>query len=265
MTDNISSISQHFRDYEQPFIQQVLDWMKQADDDYRLVLTRFLNPREQYILQTLINRQSELQSYLYGGVAGAESQRAIIAPEVFDIKLEDFGIALLTVQYPQNFATLHHATILGTLMHLGISRDMVGDILFDAEETSWQIIVEKKMVAYIQQTVTKIGRVAANLKELPLNEAMPVLTNWQEQFTLMSSLRLDVVISSIFQLSRSDTKTLIESGQVHVNWMIAQKTNMDVAVGDLISVRKHGRAQIKSLDGRSKKDKLKAIVNVVQR
>lgn len=121
------------------------------------------------------------------------------------------------------------------------------------------------MVAYIQQTVTKIGRVAANLKELPLNKAMPVLTNWQEQFTLMSSLRLDVVISSIFQLSRSDTKTLIESGQVHVNWMIAQKTNMDVAVGDLISVRKHGRAQIKSLDGRSKKDKLKAIVNVVQR
>ncbi|MGO2223317.1 MAG: cell division protein, partial [Leuconostoc falkenbergense] len=78
MSNDVLSISQHFREYEQPFIQQVLDWVKQADDDYRLILTRFLNPREQYILQTLINRQSGLRSYLYGGVDGAESQRAII-------------------------------------------------------------------------------------------------------------------------------------------------------------------------------------------
>lgn len=265
MSNDVLSISQHFREYEQPFIQQVLDWVKQADDDYRLILTRFLNPREQYILQTLINRQSGLRSYLYGGVDGAESQRAIIAPEVFEVKQEDFEIGLLTVQYPKKFATLHHSTILGTLMHLGISRDVLGDILFDNEETNWQIIVDQKMLAYIQQTVTKVGRVAVNLKAQSLSEALPVLTNWQEQFALMSSLRLDVVISSIFQLSRSDTKTLIESGQVHVNWMLTQKANLEIAVNDLISVRKHGRAQIKSLDGRSKKDKLKAIVNVVQR
>ena len=58
------------------------DWIRQSEDEYRTILTPFLNPREQYILTTLVNRADDLTSHFDGGVSGAESQRAIIVPAV---------------------------------------------------------------------------------------------------------------------------------------------------------------------------------------
>ena len=49
------NIKQHFRADEGPIIDQISDWIVQANDQYRPVLTPFLNPRQQYIAQTTLN------------------------------------------------------------------------------------------------------------------------------------------------------------------------------------------------------------------
>ena len=263
MSDVSIAIEQHFRPDEADFIQQAGDWIRQSQDEYRFILTYFLNPREQYILKTLVNRVNDLKVVFNGGIDGAESQRAIISPNFYSPELDDFELAVFEIKYPKKFTTLHHSTILGTLMHSGIKRAIIGDILNDAQQ--WQIIVDKKMLAYIQQTVLTVGRTKVSLVETTLNHAIQPKDDWEETFVLLASLRIDTVIATVFDLPRSVTKSLVEQQQVRLNWHTVIKPDTTVTVGDVISVRGYGRIQPKMLDGLSKKDKIKTVVNVIRR
>lgn len=263
MAEATTAITQHFRPEEAPFIQLASDWIRQSEDEYRTILTPFLNPREQYILTTLVNRADDLTSHFDGGVSGAESQRAIIAPAVYEIDQTAFELAVLEINYPTKFTELHHAAILGALMHAGIKRAVVGDIL--GQDQRWQIIVDSKMLTYIQQTVTMIGRVKITWTVLPLTQAITAQDDWEETFTLLPSLRLDAVIAATFDISRSLAKTLITQQQVRLNWVTQAKPDHTVEVGDLISVRKYGRVKLAIMDGYSKKDKIKALFHIIHR
>lgn len=264
MSEEIATtFAQHFRPDESAFIQQASDWIRQSEDEYRAILTRFLNPREQYILTTLVNRTDFLTVSYDGVVEGAESQRAVVAPDVYPIERTDFELAVLTINYPTKFTTLHHASILGALMHAGIKREVVGDIL--SEDQRWQVIVDEKMVSYIQQAVTLIGRVKITWSVSPMTEVIAMRDDWEETFGLLPSLRLDAVIATTFDLPRSLAKTLITQQQVRLNWATQEKPDHTVAIGDLISVRKYGRVKLTVLDGYSKKDKIKALFHIIHR
>lgn len=263
MVDDFSTIEQHFRPEEVAFIQQAGDWIRQSEDEYRGILTRFLNPREQYILQTLVNRSEDLQVHYSGAHINTENQRAFIAPEFYDVMLSDFELAVLEIKYPIKFSELHHSMILGAFMHAGIKREVIGDILSDDKQ--WQIIVDAKMVVYMQQTVQKIGRIKIELIVRDLSQVIAVHDDWEEIFLLLSSLRIDTTISSAFDIPRSVAKSLVEQQQVRVNWTTLVKPDHMIAIGDIVSVRKHGRLQLKMCDGLSKKDKIKAIVNIIRR
>jgi len=263
MVDDFSTIEQHFRPEEVSFIQQASDWIRQSEDEYRGILTRFLNPREQYILQTLVNRAENLKVHYNGATSHTENQRAIVAPDFYTVALADFELAILEIKYPVKFAELHHAMILGAFMNAGIKREVIGDILSD--DKKWQVVVDAKMIMYIQQTVQKIGRIKIELIARDVSDVIAVHDDWSEIFLLLSSLRIDTIISMAFNISRSLAKTLIEQQQVRVNWTTIVKPDHIVAVGDIVSVRKYGRMQIKICDGFSKKDKIKAIVNIIRR
>ena len=92
-------------------------------------------------------------------------------------------------------------------MHAGIKRAVVGDIL--GQDQRWQIIVDSKMLTYIQQTVTMIGRVKITWTVLPLTQAITAQDDWEETFTLLPSLRLDAVIAATFDISRSLAKNMV--------------------------------------------------------
>lgn len=264
MKGNQIEVTQHFRPEEEKFIQQASDWIRQSEDEYRGILTRFLNPREQYILQTCVNRAKDLVIQFNGVVPHAESQRAFIAPSFYEIELSDFELALLEIKYPVKFTELHHATILGSFMSAGIERAVIGDIL--SHQDQWQIVVDAKMVTYIQQTVEKIGRVRITLMEQSL-DYIPVTDHddWDEVFLLLSSLRIDTAVSAAFDISRRMAKSLVEQEQVRINWATMLKPDHVIAVGDMVSVRHYGRLQLVMIDGLTKKDKIKTVVNIIRR
>ena len=60
-------IYQHFRQEEQPVITMLLDKVNQAGRNYAPVLTHFLNPREQYILEVIAGSYPELTLTFNGG------------------------------------------------------------------------------------------------------------------------------------------------------------------------------------------------------
>ncbi|RIN04157.1 YlmH/Sll1252 family protein, partial [Staphylococcus shinii] len=121
-------IYQHFRKEEHDLIDQLIDKCNRANNQYAPVLTTFLDPRGQYIMEVVVGSFEDLNVTFYGGPY-AERKRAIVAPSYFVPSEEAFEIVLIKVDYPQKFVTLQHQHILGTIMSLGIEREQLGDIV----------------------------------------------------------------------------------------------------------------------------------------
>ncbi len=124
-----ANVYQHFRADEHPFIDSVSDWIEQVQIQYAPYLTDFLDPRQAYIVETLIRQTSDLEFRFYGGYEQAERVRCLIYPDYYTPTTEEFDIVLFEINYPKKFTTLTHGKILGTLVNAGVKREFFGDIL----------------------------------------------------------------------------------------------------------------------------------------
>lgn len=259
-----TSITQHFRPDEAPFIRQVETWLSQVSGEYRPVLTDFLNPRQRYIIQTLTNRVSDISFYEAGIFTNAESQRVMLAPVYFTPEATDFELSLLTLHYPIKFASLSHRSILGALMHAGLKRTGVGDIVTDGQG-QWQLATTKPLGQFISQQVDRVGRTKVTLTELDQGLALKPALNWQEETFTVAALRLDSVLAKVYHMSRNDAKHVVENGQVRINWTECQRPDYTLGVRDLISVRHFGRFKIVADNGLTKKEKIRLTVAVLKK
>ena len=255
-------ITQHFRSDEIGFIEQVQGWIRQANDEYRPILTHFLNPRERLIATSLVNREDELKYATNGGFVDAEMQRMLIYPSYHVVEIADFELQALQIVYPVKFAEIKHHQILGTLANQGIERNVFGDIV--GNDDTWQFVVEKKMVDFFNLQIDHIGKIKVHLTPIELTAVNQPTDDWEAMTTTVASLRLDTVISTCFNFSRSRIKEHIESGNVRVNWRELNKPDYELAVSDVVSVRGFGRLQITEVNGLTKKDKIKITVATIQ-
>ncbi|MDR4946308.1 YlmH family RNA-binding protein [Neobacillus cucumis] len=247
------NIYQHFRPEERDFIDQVLQWKSNVEQQYAPKLTDFLDPREQHILKMLIGEHGDVKCQLFGGVTGVERKRALIYPDYFIPNEADFQVSLFEIRYPKKFVTIEHRQVLGTLMSLGLIRGKFGDILIS--EGRVQFFAAMEISQYIKNNVESIGRAGVSLVELSIENAVDSLDLWDENEVTLSSLRLDTAISGIYHLSRQKSLALIQHGGVKVNWTLIENPSFLCEEGDLISVRGYGRAKIMEIDGKTKKDK----------
>ncbi|MGW9815333.1 RNA-binding protein YlmH [Staphylococcus cohnii] len=215
------------------------------------MLTSFLDPRGQYILNVVVGSFQDLEVTFYGGPF-AERQRAIIAPDYFQPEVEDFEIILFEIDYPQKFVTLQHQHVLGTIMSLGIERDQLGDIVVDE---SIQFTLTKQLESYIMLELNKIKGSAVKLNAISIKDMIQSKENWHSFETTVSGLRLDVVLKEMIRKSRSISKQLIEKKRVKVNHTIIDSADFQLDKGDLLSIQGYGRAMIVDIGGKTKKDK----------
>lgn len=256
------NITQHFRPDEAPFIDAIGEWLQQVADEYRPVLTHFLNPRQVYIATTLA-RRADVKVQFRGGHEHAEMQRALFFPDYFEPTEADFELRLLRVDYPVKFATLHHSQILGTLLGAGIEREILGDILTDGQV--WQVVTEKSMMDYLVGQVDHIGRVKARLAPADFSELIAPLNEWEAESATLSSLRLDNIVGTGFHLSRHRAKELIEADRVRVNWTETTKPDYELDVADIVSVRGFGRVRLDEVAGKTKKEKIRVTLAVLKK
>lgn len=260
----VASIRQHFRRDEETFIRQAEAWIRQAGDEYRPVLTDFLNPRQRYIVQTLVNRVQDLRMYEAGVFRQAENQRLLLAPAYYTPETADFDLALLAVRYPVKFAQLSHRAILGSLMHAGLKREAIGDIVTDGQG-EWQLATTRPLAEFISQQINRIGGTKVSFTLLPPSGALQPTLMWQEEELLVTALRVDNVVAKVWHLSRNEAKVLVETGQVRINWTDCQRPDYTLGVRDLISVRHFGRFKIVADNGLTKKEKIRLTVAVLKK
>ncbi|KAF1291849.1 RNA-binding protein [Candidatus Enterococcus leclercqii] len=258
-----ANVYQHFRNEERPFIDLVADWVEQVQMQYAPYLTDFLDPRQAYITETLIRQESDLKFRFYGGYQSAERRRCLIYPDYYEPNEEEFDIQLFEINYPTKFATLGHGRVLGTLMGTGVKREYFGDIISDGE--TWQFFVAKEVASYVQLQVDKIGKISVRLEERPYTAIIRPLDAWTAEKETVSSLRLDTVISSVYNISRQRSKQLIESGKIKVNWTEETRPDFMLDLLDIVSIRGFGRIQIQDIEGVTKKEKIRLSLGVLRK
>lgn len=246
-------IYQHFRKEEHDLIDQLIDKCNRANDQYVPVLTAFLDPRGQYIMEVVAGSFDDLNVTYYGGPY-AERKRAIIAPSYFEPTEEAFEIVLIDVDYPQKFVTLQHQHILGTIMSLGIEREQLGDIVV---LDKIQFTLTRQLESYIILELNRIKGATVKLNSIPIKDMIQSKENWQTFDTTVSGLRLDVVLKDMIRKSRTIAKQLIDKKRVKVNHTVIDATDFQLDSGDLLSIQGFGRAMITDIGGKTKKDKIR--------
>lgn len=259
----MEQVYQHFRKEEQPFIDLVESWMVQVQEQYAPHLTDFLDPRQQYIIEMLVGKRGEVRVQFHGGYEAAERKRALIFPEYFEPKEEDFDLQLLEVIYPEKFATLSHGQILGTLVGAGLKREMFGDIMSDGAK--WQFFVARAVRDFILSQVTKIGKTTVRLELRNYTDLLVPIDDWTVEHDTVSSLRIDTLISAVYNISRQRAKELVAGGKVKLNWAVYDRPDFELGIRDILSVRGYGRIQIREIEGKSKKDKWRVELGVLRK
>ncbi|ADU30834.1 RNA-binding protein [Evansella cellulosilytica] len=252
------SVYQHFRKDEHAFVDQVMEWKETAIEQYRSKLTDFLDPRQQYIVQSLVGQNDEVAVSFYGGYKEAERKRCLIYPHYVEPVTEDYDIALYELLYPTKFVQIEHREILGALMNVGLKREKFGDILNSAER--FQIVLAKEVAEFVSWNLKSVGKARVSLQVVPIEESISVTKEYSYLHITASSLRLDTIVAEVYKLSRSKVKPMIENGYIKVNWKVIEDPSFSLQIKDVLSVRGKGRCEIVSNEGQTKKNKFRLSV-----
>jgi len=259
----MEQVLQHFRKDEQPFIEQVSGWLREIQDRYAPKLTDFLDPRQQYIVQSLVGQNDDIVATAFGEFPNAERKRMFISPSYFEATDDDYNIIVFSIRYPSKFIKLEHPDVLGSLMSLGLDRSKFGDIRVDDSRIEFALASE--VADFVRMNITSIGKSKVQVEELP--EDHPYLENkdvWVEETHTVSSMRIDTIIASLFNVSRQKASLLITSGKVKVNWTVREQSSFELHESDLLSIRGFGRIKIGLIEGRTKKDKIRLQIGRIE-
>lgn len=259
--EEMETIFQHFRKDEQPFIETVIGFVREVENNYAPKLTGFLDPRECFIVES-IAKGAELQVQAYGAFSNAERQRMLIFPDYYSPTMEDFQVAVFQLKYPTKFVTVEHRHMLGSLMALGLERSRFGDIRL--EEELVQFAVAKELITYLLANFTEVGKTKVSIEQVTEEQWIQSTEQWSEQLYIVSSLRLDALVASLANCSRQQASKLIRGERVKVNWTTITEVAFELQEADLLSIRGSGRFTIREIEGRTRKDRLRLLVGMIQ-
>lgn len=246
----------HFRPDERPFVDRVLEWVERAARRHRTVVTGFLDPRQQFILESLAGREPDAAFRLDGGYPDAERKRAVIVPAYRDPEVESAGIAVLAVEAAGGkFLELDHGDFLGALLGLGIKRDVIGDL--HVREGECHCLVTEEIAEFLRVHLNQVHRMSVRTEILPPERLIVVRPELEEMTVTVASLRLDGVASDVFRMSRSKITAPIRAGHCRVNWKTEEDPSVQLQEGDIVSLKGFGRFKLLAVEGPTRSGRLR--------
>jgi len=237
-------------------LANVEDKFQQCIQHYCMTYTNFLDLRQRSLVEKKVRElgygADGMKCEFVGGYDDAERTIAAFLPDYADIS--QCPLCVIRIKAPSGGRKLTHRDYLGSLLGLGLKREMIGDIL--TTENGADVIVLEDVKDFIMLNYSKAGRTSLELEELPLQQL-----HIPQQRTVMikdtvASLRLDNVVASAFQLSRGKAAEAIRAGLVFVNSMQCEKTDMQIEEGAKLVLRGKGKVFLREVGGKTRKDRI---------
>lgn len=227
-----------------------------------VMFTDFLDLHQLHMLKNLEKDFSGIAMKTFGGYQCAERQMAALVPDALCYEWEYPIRCLKITKDTEKFQeTLSHRDYLGALVHLGIDRSVVGDILIRGGD-AWFFCVDSMADFFVRELV-KIRRTAVHTQVLSQTEPVPEPVRKPVEGTV-SSVRLDAVIAVAFSGSRTKLLPLIQGGQVYVNSVLATSNGYALKEGDIVSVRGKGKFCFRQVLSLTKKGKSRVLLELYQ-
>ncbi|WP_438316943.1 RNA-binding protein [Sporosarcina sp. FA9] len=254
----METILQHFRKDEQPFIETAIGWIREVEDTYSPKLTGFLDPRQRFIVESLVTGNGLLFE-TNGEFPEAERVRVLIYPDYYVPERSDYNITVFKVKYASKFLQLGHKDVLGSMMSLGIDRTKFGDIRIAEDEVQFAVADELK--DYMTANFTSIGKAKVTVDELTKSDELILsLDTWEETYYVSSSMRLDTIVSVVLNISRQKAAALIHGDKVKLNWVVRNQPGFELFEFDMLSIRGFGRYKIIAIEGITRKENIRLII-----
>lgn len=229
----------------------LLDLCDSALESTDRMVTPFLAPGIALWLKDVLQRSS-IDYLTWGGFEDSERVRFVLTTDKGELCNEQAQIVLLQAVPSDKTKKLGHRSVLGSLMSLGLEREVIGDIR--QSEDGAIVAVAEQIKQYILQNWTNAG--SENINVIVCEEAVKVLpTAGEEKRIISASFRLDALVSASFGISRSSVQEKIRLGTIQLNGIIAVKPDSEVKVGDVISCRGKGKIKILDQDQKTRKGK----------
>ena len=237
-------------------LAQVLDKIEMCENRNKIEHTDFLDLAQIELVQKFINK-IKIENYMsYGGFEQAERKIFVIYPEKFNSEVVEKNLSnivqIVRVKLPEDLKGKYtHRDYLGAVIKLGVKREKVGDIIVDDDGAD--IIVDKDISKFLLENLGGLTRfskseiIIENIENL-----RTVQIRKEEREIIVSSLRLDNVISELARCSRNKALDIINMERVFVNFQCENKKTKQIKPGDMITVRGKGRFFIKELVGQTK-------------
>lgn len=235
--------------------KRLLDLSRQADRKGIVLFSDFLNLNEQNIFHSL---QKELYTTtkLFGGYEQAERQMVAFIPDALCYEWFYPLVCIHAVpQYPKYAEKLTHRDVLGALMHLGLDRSKIGDIVL--QENEIYIFCSEIISAFILEQLTQIRHTMIRSSVVSDVTTLEVHPIFEERDDMVASNRIDAIIARAYHLSRSEAATYLSSEKVFINGRCITNCNQSCKNKDIVSVRQKGRFVFETDESLSKKGKLR--------
>ncbi len=230
-------------------LRRINDLLTLSEKQFRVMYSPFLDPSQ----QALVNRVSEFYGYvtMTGGYEDAERRMCRVSASEYCTD-EEPPIVLFTAEISMKDAVISHRDVLGSLMGLGIKREMIGDILPNKNKP--QFFCHSSIADHVEFNLKKIARYSTALSrtlsaEIPEQEYKTITVN-------VSSMRIDSICAEAFGMSRTKAAEAVRQGLVFINWLEAKNVSDEVKCGDKISLRGKGKIEVGDISGTSKKGRL---------
>lgn len=233
------------------------DKFYQCSRQYRVTNTGFLDLRQRSLVENRCKELSreipDVRCCFFGGYEDAERTAALFLPDYAALE-DSHPLAVIRATAPFGGRALAHGDYLGSLIGLGVKREMIGDILVHG--TGADILILEEINDFLLYNYHKAGRTLLQLEAVPLGDLRPPELRTKEQKDTVASLRLDNVAASAFSLSRAKASEAIRSGLVFVNGQQVEKIDFQVKESDKLVLRGKGKALLREVGGKTRKDRI---------
>lgn len=237
-------------------LAKVADKQKICGSKNRITYTDFLNKKEQVLISKNINLKN---CFFYGVNDNADRKILVFYPEKFNEELArkmlDKILAVIRIELPNDLkGNYEHRNYLSAIIKIGVDRCKIGDILVD--ENGADIIVFDVNKEFIKQSLMELTRFKkSKIDVIPLEDIRLKKDCFEEISIIVSSMRIDNIVSEIVGCSRSRAEEYIASERVFVNYETVLKLSKVVSKGDVVTIRGKGKFIIDGLVRNTKNGK----------
>ena len=149
---------------------------------------------------------------------------------------------------------LRHQDILGSIYALNISGELFGDVLII--DGHYYVYILDIVRNYFETNFLMVKNSRIELREISIDTFKDYERSYKEEIHIVSSNRIDTVISSIIHTGRNNINDKIKKKEIILNYDFLKSVSYKLRDGDTFSIKKIGKFKYNGIIKNTKSNNL---------